>query len=407
MSVPRHTTVRRDQAGARKSGRAIVTAATRVVTAWVILTLTTLSTFSQETSEDTAPEPLNRYQHGNQFEGLTINEICSVKGQEGNTLTGVGIVVGLNGTGDGRFDATAMAVLRYMQKMRVPISAGRGAAGESATGGFEPKNCALVSVTAEVDGQGARQGSKVDCVVSAIHAKSLKGGTLLVTPMVPSVPPTDEGPGPTVFAMAQGALRFDDASNATNARITRGCQLERNINNVYVKDNKITLVIRAPHARFAVAEQVALAINDCKELAPPNGMDIAHAVDQVTVEVQILQQYRSDPVSFVSMVLQQKLASLPNIASVWINETTGVIAISGDLKIESTAIQHKNMLVSIGDPDAVSQFMELDMEADSSVSTLKALVQSLNALKVSTPDMIDIIRTLDEKGAIQGQVVYR
>jgi flagellar P-ring protein precursor FlgI len=371
-----------------------------------IVTLTTTLACGQD-DEESPLRPLHSSASEPQFEGLTIGDICTLKGQEGNTLSGLGIVVGLNGTGDGKFDATATAILRYMQKMRVPISGGAGAAGGSTTGGFDAKNCALVSVMAEVDGQGGRQGSQIDCVVSAIYAKSLKGGTLLVTPLVPPVPPTDDGPEPMVFAMAQGALRFDDPSNATNGRITRGCRLERNINNVFVKDNKITLVIRAPHARFSVAEQIAFALNESKGLKAPEGMEIAHAVDQVTVEVQILQQYRANPVSFASLVLQQGLERLRNVASVWINETTGVIVISGDLKISREAIQHKNMVVNLGDPNAVSQFMEFDMEADSSVPTLTALVQSLNALRVSNADMIQIIRTLDEKGSIQGQVVYR
>lgn len=403
MYATRLTTVRSGQAGSRR-GRRFGSATLLVVAVWGMLTLSMRFADGQELGADSAPRTLGGYDQRTQLEGLKIGDICTVKGQEGNTLTGVGLVVGLNGTGDGKFDATAMAILRYMQKMRVPISAGRGAAGASPSGGFEPKNCALVSVMAEIDGQGARQGSQIDCVVSAIHAKSLKGGTLLVTPLVPPVPPTDEGPEPPVFALAQGALRFDDPANTTNARVTRGCRLERNINNLFVKDNKITLVIRAPHARFAVADEIEYAVN---KIEGPAGMPIAHAIDQVTVEVQILEQYRSKPVQFANLILQQRLRQLPNVASVLIDETTGVIAISGDLTIERTAVQHKDMLVSIGDPDAVSQFMEIDMEADSSVSTLKALVQSLNALKVSTPDMIDIIRTLDDKGAIQGQVVYR
>lgn len=136
-------------------------------------------------------------------------------------------------------------------------------------------------------------------------------------------------------------------------------------------------------------------------------MPIARAVDQVTVEVQILEQYRSNPVQFATIVLQQGLRRLPNVATVVINETTGGIAISGDLKISRAAITHNNMLVQAGDPAAVSQFMEVDMEADTSVPTLTALVQSLNSLRVSTPDMIHIIRNLDELGAIQGHVVYK
>lgn len=391
----------------RPHGRRWPLAALTVAVVLGVLTLSTASAFGQETAEDQSPAMLDDFGSATQLAGLTIGDVCTVKGQEGNTLSGFGLVVGLNGTGDGKFSPMLYATMRYLQKMRVPISDARGAAAGSGVAGFDPKNVALVSVMAEVDGQGARQGSQIDCHVSALNAKSLKGGTLLVTPLIGPVPPTDEGPEPPVYALAQGVLRLDDSSNLTNARITRGCRLERNINNLFVKDNKITLVIRAPHARFSVAQEIESAINDNKKLAGPDGMPIAHAVDQVTVEVQILQQYRSNPVQFAALVLQQDLQELPNVASVVINETAGVIAISGDLKISPEAIQHKNMQVFVGDSGAVSQFMELDVEADSSVPTLKALVQSLNALRVATPDMIEIIRTLDEKGAIQGHVIYK
>ena len=89
------------------------------------------------------------------------------------------------------------------------------------------------------------------------------------------------------------------------------------------------------------------------------------------------------------------------------NETTGVIAMSGNLEIAPSAVTHQNMVVDIGGDFTASQFVELAPSANTSAPTLEALVQALNTLRVPAHDMIDIIKELDQRGAIYGRVIYR
>ena len=364
-------------------------------------------TLGQQTKE-VLPDQLVQIERPIQLQQMNIGDICRLKGQERNTLTGMGIVTGLNGTGDGSFGPTILSLLGVMQKMQVPLSSGSKADDkESPLANLNPKNVALVVVTAEVPVEGARQGDEIDCTISAINAKSLAGGSLMITPLIGPVPPSEDGPGPLVYALAQGPVRFDDKSMLTTGKISVGCRFERSIMNPFVKDNKITLVINRNHASFSVAEEIETAINTSEVFKGGSGAGIAKAIDQLTVEVTILEQYRANPVQFASLILQQQLRDLPRDSIVVVNETNGVITMSADLELAPSLVTHQNMTIDIGNGVGATQFVGLDPAENTSVPTLKALVQSMNALRVSAKDMIQIIRELDNSGAIYGHVIYR
>ena len=342
---------------------------------------------------------------------LQVGDLCRVKGQERNTLQGMGIVFGLKGTGDGSFAPTSRALLQIMQNMGVPMASGTDGT-PSLDNVKDGRNTALVVVTAEIPVQGGRQGDELDCMVSAVNAKSLESGQLLMTPMLGPVQPGQRPEDARIYAFAHGPIHLDDKENPTTAKISLGCRLERSFQNPFVKDNKITLVINRSHARFAVAEEIVIAINGdttkANVFGSPPGQEIAKAIDQLTIEVNIPQAYQDDPVPFVSLVLEQRVPIVPNDSIVVVNETTGVITMSADLEIAATAVTHKNMVIDIGSGLGASQFVDLDPSAvDTAAPTLKALVQSMNALRVNAKDMIEIIRELDRSGAIYGHVIYR
>ncbi|MHB8969672.1 MAG: flagellar basal body P-ring protein FlgI [Pirellulaceae bacterium] len=381
-----------------------------VILSGTVILLTLISsgrTLGQQTKE-VLPDQLVQIERPIQLQQMNIGDICRLKGQERNTLTGMGIVTGLNGTGDGTFGPTILSLIGVMQKMQVPLSSGSKADGDkSPLANLNPKNVALVVVTADVPVEGARQGDEVDCSVSALNAKSLAGGSLMITPLIGPVPPSENGPGPLVYALAQGLVRFDDKSMLTTGKISVGCRFERSIMNPFVKDNKITLVINRNHASFSVAEEIETAINTSEVFKGGSGAGIAKAIDQLTVEVTILEQYRANPVQFASLILQQQLRDLPRDSIVVVNETNGVITMSADLELAPSLVTHQNMTIDIGNGVGAAQFVGLDLAENTSVPTLKALVQSMNALRVSAKDMIQIIRELDNSGAIYGHVIYR
>ena len=339
---------------------------------------------------------------------LRVGDICRLKGQERNTLHGMGLVVGLKGTGDGSYSPTALSLMQIMNNMGVPLAAANPSA--NARGKMtqialpDAKNVALVAVTANVPEQGGRQGDEIECTVSAITAKSLKGGTLLLTPMLGPIPPGEHPENARIYAFANGAIQMDNPDNPTTGKIPVGCRLEATLMNPFVKDNRITLVLNRYHASFEIAQEIVMSINNSPQVT--TGPEVARAIDQLSIDVTIPEQYRALPVEFASIVLGVTLVGIPEMETVVVNETTGVIAMSANLEIEPNAVTHENMVVDIGNGSMASEFVGLDPAENASVPTLQSLVQALNALRVPAKDMIAIIRSLDRKGAIHGRVIY-
>lgn len=334
------------------------------------------------------------------FAQVTINDICHVKGQEENTLQGTGIVVGLNGTGDGAaFAPTLRALAKTMTAMRVPL-------GEKGMADLKnAKNVALVSVTATVPASGSREGDKLNCQIASIGAaKDLTGGRLLLTPMIGP----DLGTGqssPRVYAFAQGPVSLDNPNMTTTAKIHDGCRMEENLTNAFIKDGKITLVLKNNQASFELANYVAEQINgnDNPLSFESRGQRLATALDSKNIVVTVLDQYlNEDPVLFVSQILNLPLREMRTEARVVINERAGTIVFGGNVTIGAGVVTHKNVIVETG--AGAGQFVGIDPE-DPESPKLKALVEALNAVHVSAEDMIDIIKTLDRSGTLHGHLI--
>jgi flagellar P-ring protein precursor FlgI len=324
-----------------------------------------------------------------------LKNICRIKGQEENTLQGLGLVVGLKGTGDGgTFLPTIRSLATALQLMGSPL--GQQGAAELR----DVKNVALVMVTATVPAAGARQGDTIDCRVSSLGAaKSLAGGVLLLTPL--------QGPlvdSQRVYAFASGPLHVEDPKTPTTATIFRGCRLEEDFFNAFTKDGKITLILNRNHADFQVAQDVAELINSQLSFQSRDG-NLARAINQLNIEVQIPPQYRDDPVSFVSQVLSLPMLEPQTQAKVVVNQRTGTVVIGGDVGIGAVAITHKNLVIETegATPLPASKFVPLESSPAPSAK-LKNLVEALNAVKVPTEDIIDIIKGLERNGKLHGSL---
>ncbi|MGD0517956.1 MAG: flagellar basal body P-ring protein FlgI [Thermoguttaceae bacterium] len=323
-----------------------------------------------------------------------LKSICRLKGQEENTLQGLGIVVGLKGTGDGSsFLPTLRSLEKVMKVMGEPL--GRKSIDEIK----DTKNVALVTVTATIPASGARQGDKIDCVVSSIgSAKSLSGGRLFLTALV--------GPdrtNPRIYAFAEGPVTLDEPSITNSGRVFEGCRLEEDFFNAFIKDRKITLVLDKNHADFQVAQDVTELINNQLSVQT-GGAPLARAMNQVNIEVFIPPQYRDDPVLFVSQVLNLPILEPQTAPRVVINERAGSIVISGDVEIGAAVVSHKNIVVETGNIGNAKPFVPVN-SADPNAPKLKALVETLNALHVATPDVIEIIKGLDRNGRLHAQLI--
>lgn len=345
--------------------------------------------------------------------GLRLGDLCRLKGQETNTLQGLGLVVGLRGTGDGDAAPTSRALARMMQLMGGPMSV--DATGNLNLGDVEDsKNVAMVFVNAKLPPVGAQQGDVLDVTVSAISAKSLEGGYLMLTPMLG--PRADN---PTVYAMAQGRLTLAPDTPATVASIQGGMKMEATVKASYVKDNKITLIIDRDFADFSTAQRIEEEINSFRSLTMgglqesrlsgnrsgnDNNAARALAIDQVHVEVQLPSIYRTNPIKYISILLDIPIQLANRGKRVVINEADGVVVIGDDVEIAPVLVTHRNLRIQAGGGNG---FVELGPDGTPAAAKLKALADALGALDVPTEDLIAIIKTLKAKGDLYGEVIFR
>ena len=344
---------------------------------------------------------------------LKVRDLCRLKGQEENVLQGVGFVVGLKGTGDGDSNKPMMrALTRALQNLGAPVASdadGRLVEKEMANA----KNVAMVFVTVKIPASGAEQGDTLTCTVSATHAKSLEGGTLLLTHLLG--PRADR---PETYALAQGSLIVEDKRFPTTAKVVNGCKVERSIRTAFTLDDKITLVLDPDHASFATSQYLEDAINDFlrpgtksfSRSGPPASRDgnlIAKALDQTHIEVMIPPAYRERPVQFVSLILDVDVINIQGSRRVVINEREGTMIIGADVLVAPVAISHKNQLsISTRAPISGDFVGVSSRDGANPPATLKNLVDALNVLNVATEDKIAIIKTLKRQGNLYGEVVF-
>lgn len=324
-----------------------------------------------------------------------LKTICRVKGQEENTLHGLGLVVGLKGTGDGSSSLPTMrALAQAMQYLGNPL--GKTGLAELK----ETKNVALVVVTATVPPTGARQGDKIDCMVSSVgSAKSLAGGRLFTTPLMGPDPKN-----PRIYATAEGPITLDHPQQPTTGRIHGGCRLEEDLFNLFCQDGKFTLVLDKNHADFQLASDLAELINRSPINLQSAGTLLAKAVNPGNIEVQIPPQYSDNPVEFISQVLGLTIPAPEVGARVVINERAGSIVISGDAEIGPAVVTHKNIVVETGGTSTAARFVPVD-PSQAETAKLKALVETLNAIRVPTEDIIEIIKGLNRDGRLHAQLI--
>ena len=338
-------------------------------------------------------------------EQLRLRDICRLKGQEENTLQGVGLVVGLRGTGDDKIDPTTRALANLMVSLGASIQRdGQGL--PIADELKEMRNVAAVLVTAKVPAAGAQQGDLLNCAVSATSAKSLQGGRLVLAHLYG--PRADDK---HVYALAQGKIAIPDPGMPTEGVIYNGCKMETTITNAFSSDGKITLILDRDLASFSTAVEVQDAINQLNQtgLAVGQGASdtlvLARAIDQLHIEVGIPKAYEMESVQFVSLIMDIPLAQIKKPKRVVINEREGVIVIGEDVLISPVAINHKNLTIDAR--PATGGFAAVDTDSPRQPrAKLKNLVDALNGLNVPTADVIAIIRTLDRNGDLYGEVIY-
>lgn len=319
--------------------------------------------------------------------GARIKDLTIVRGVRSNFLNGIGLVVGLKATGDSNKSlATNRAVANMLTRMGMQTKANEVAAG----------NMAAVMVTADLP-PFARIGSTIDVKVSAIgDAKSLAGGTLILTPL--------RAGDAKVYAMAQGAVVVGQAGGngaqvLTVARVPAGAMVEREFLPQVGIHGVITLALKEPD--FTTATRIAERINlELKEF-------VAVAKDVASVEVMVPMDFQDNVVGFLSEI-EALHVDVDVKAVVVVNERTGTIVMGRDVVIQPIAIAHGDLTIKIDNPKGKQG---ADKRGGQSLVELKGatvgdLLESINALGVKPADLIGILQTIHAAGALQADLRF-
>ncbi|MBI3113723.1 MAG: flagellar basal body P-ring protein FlgI, partial [Rhodospirillales bacterium] len=341
-----------------------------------------------------------------------IKDIVDFEGVRDNMLVGYGLVVGLNNTGDtlktGHF--TKQSLQAMLNRLGV----------KPTDTGLDSKNVAAVMVTASLP-PFARQGSRMDVTVSALgDAKSLLGGTLLVTPLL--------GADGEVYAVAQGQLAvggFQAGGQAetvtkgvpTSGRIASGAIIERELGFEMANKTKVKLTLRNPD--FTTARRISQAINAFL------GTAAAGASDPTTIHLEVPESYRNNVVNLLTDIEQLRVEP-DQLARVVIDEHSGTIVMGENVRISTVAIAQGSLTIRITEAAQVSQpgpfaevgttttvqrtDIQVDEGADKRLTVLPSgvsiqeLVNGLNALGIGPRDMITILQAIKTAGALQAEI---
>jgi len=330
---------------------------------------------------------------------VKVADITRLSGQRSNVLTGLGLVVGLKGTGDGGDYLPAIKPLAGMLS--------RFADPTTVKDLSNADNVALVLLSAKVPPNGVRDGDQIDVyVMSQGAAKSLKGGRLFITPMTGPIP--DSG----IFAMAEGPVQIEDPSTPTVGVVKGGAVMEADMPAQVIDPNgRFTLILQDPSADWTTASTIAKTINDAEAA---DGEVIAVAVDSKNIVVSIPNSERARPDSFISRVRQLPVPLLPTEARVQINERTGTMVVTGDVEISPVVISHKGLTITTVEPTPVptprtpvvktKELVPLDTTARGGAK-LQDLVNALEQLKVPAEDRIVIVKELYKTGMLHAKLI--
>ena len=344
-----------------------------------------------------------------------LKDVARVEGFRPNQLFGYGLVIGLNGTGDRQnTEFTVQALANLLQNYSIKVS----------PADVRVKNVAAVMVTAEVP-PFVQPGTRLDGTISSMgDATSLSGGILLLSPL--------KGPDGIVYAVAQGPVSLGGGYTAlavgakiiknhpTSGRVTGGVLLERAIPSTIISANgQIRINLDMPD--FTTAKRIAEAINVSRLKVT------SEAVSPGIINVMVPERFKTDPIAFVAAL--ENLEITPDQpARIVVNERTGTVIISRNVRIAPVAVAHAGLHIAIKTEQKVSQpnpFSrgETVVVPDTSIEVKEAenrqlvelpggagvllseIVRALNSLGVTPRDLIAVFEALREAGALQAELV--
>ena len=347
-----------------------------------------------------------------------LKDMVSFAGIRTNQLMGYGIVVGLDGTGDSSLGVTLQSMQSTISQFGMNID----------TGSLSGKNAAAVMITADLD-PFVKIGQKIGVTVSSMgKAKSLRGGTLLMTPL--------KGADGKTYAIAQGNLAVggfgvegaDGSSMSVNiptvGTISNGATVERMVDAPFINSNNF--VMNLHQGDFTTANRITEEIN--KVFGP----DVAKALDHTSVSVRAPKD-PSQKVSFMSLLENIEVDPAAPIAKVVVNARTGTIVIGGDVRVTPAAVSHGSLTVKVNEDTnttpgqtlyddagnittttAANEEKDTEIEAGAETASafvfdagtsLADVVDAINAIGTTSADLVAILEALRAAGALRAQMI--
>lgn len=341
--------------------------------------------------------------------GERLRDLVDIQGVRDNPLIGYGLVVGLDGTGDQTTQTpfTTQSLKNMLSQLGITVPSGTN---------MQLKNVAAVMVTANYPAF-ARAGQGIDVVVSSMgSAKSLRGGTLLMTPL--------KGADNQVYALAQGNLLVGGAGASSGAsrvqinqlaggRINNGAVIERELPTTFGRNSIVSLQLKSEN--FSLSQRISDAINS------RNGMGVARALDARTIEVQVPPD-NSSQVRFLAQIQDMQIAIGEIDAKVIINSRTGSVVMNRNVMLDNCAVAQGNLSVvvdnqlNVSQPDtpftngstvvtpqtqiSVRQSGGSLQKVEASAS-LNNVIRAMNALGATPNDLMSILQAMHSAGCLQ------
>jgi flagellar P-ring protein precursor FlgI len=340
-----------------------------------------------------------------------IKDLVSIQGVRSNALIGYGLVVGLDGTGDQTTQTpfTVQSLTTMLSQLGVTLPPGTN---------LQLKNVAAVMVTASLPAF-ARPGQPLDVTVSSMgNAKSLRGGTLLLTPL--------KGADGQVYALSQGNVLVGGVGAAAGGssvtvnhlsvgRISGGASVERLVPSALGRDGHMILAVNSTD--FTTTERIVSSINGAF------GDGTATAIDGRTVQV-VAPEDSTQRVSFVARVESLNVNPGAAAAKVIVNARTGSVVMNQTVTVETCAVAHGNLSVSISTEPVISQPGPLARRGETVVTertsieirqdkggltmvkgaNLGEVVKALNAIGATPQDLLSILQAMKAAGALRAEL---
>ena len=349
--------------------------------------------------------------------GVRIKDLGFIAGARANQLTGFGVVVGLNNTGDKDTVYSKQSLANMFKQFGINVPASS----------VSSKNSAAVMITALLP-PFMKSGSKIDVTVAAVgDATSLTGGQLIVTPLM--------GLNGKVYAVAQGPVSNNaftlgpagaqiTKNHPTVGQIVNGALVEKEVNVTLVRNDQIDIVLR--DSDYTLVARMKEAINRESQRLGGRGL-IAEALDGNTVRVKMPDQFRASPIDFIAQL--HAITVVPDSkALVVMNEKTGTIVATSRVKILSCAIAHGNIYLAVAEAPVATQpgpFAQAGttailprstvnitesgkpMQVFPELPTVQDVARALNSLGATPRDMMAIFQELKKAKALQAELIVQ